>query len=348
MSGSAQMSKTLARTVGTSLLEAYGAPSEHATVVVEHLLDAEVSGVKSHGLIRLPEYVRLITDGFIDPSAVPKARGVHETMVAIDGCRGFGQLAVSYAVSEVQAIALEHGTGIATVRNTGHAGRMGAYAEELGRSGHLSIVACTSPIGGHFVAPYGGREGRLATNPIAFSIPRRGAPIVGDFSTAALPEGRIRRLRDQGETLPEHVLLDGEGRPTRDPSALYRDRRAVILPFGGDQGHRGYALGLLVEALATLLAGDLADDGDRIGNNVTLLAMRVDEDFRSRSDEMATYICSAAPAKPGEPVVVPGDPELRARSATKDVTFEEATWVQMLELGKKRGLDWATGTIPGQ
>ena len=243
MSNIVRLSISSARSISLDLLGAFGAPPSHAAVVTDHLVDTELCGIRSHGLIRLPEYVQSMIDGEVDPTAIPTARRVSETIVAIDGGRGFGQLAVGLAVEQVQVVASEHGMGLATVRNSGHAGRLGAYAEQLGRNGYLAVVACSSSISAHMVAPYRGREGRLATNPIAFAIPRHGEPIVGDFSTASLPEGRIRNLRDRGLSLPEETLLDSDGRPTTDPHALYATPRGVIMPFGGSaQGHRGFAL----------------------------------------------------------------------------------------------------------
>ena len=327
-----------ARDLGQELLVAYGAPRRAAETVVSHLVEADMSGVASHGLIRLPQYVEAIEDGEINPTGVPAARAVNDTMVVVDGARGFGQVAVEVALTEVEKVVWTHGMGIAVVRNTGHAGRMGAYAEALGRKGLLALVACSSPVSGHMVVPYKGRQGRLATNPISFAIPSLREPIVGDFSTAAMPEGRVRRLRNEGLPVPEEVLLDCDGVGTTDPNALYTEPRGAIMPFGGiRQGYRGFALALFVEALATLLASDSTSDPRRFGNNVAVLAVQVEEGFAGRSEALKEYVCSAAPVNPAEPVVLPGEPEQWARASAKTITVDDRTWREIGELvGRKR------------
>ena len=347
MSRSIQLSPALARKISLELLQAFGVGAYDASVVTEHLVDADLSGITSHGLMRLPQYVQSITDHEIDPTGAPTARPTTETLVSIDGHRGFGQLAAGLAVKAVEAVALRHGTGVATVRNTGHIGRLGAYAEQLGRDGFLALLACTSPITGHLVAPYGGRAGRLATNPIAFAVPREGDPIVGDFSTGSMAEGRIRHLRDEGSKLPDQVLLDPHGHATTDPNALYGTPRGVIVPLGGvAQGHRGFALAVLVEALATLFPQDSTDDPKRIGNNLTIVALTVDPQFAARSEEMARYICSAPPIDPRKPVLLPGDPERQARNTIRTVGLEEPTWRLISKLGRMKGLTWSVEEVP--
>src|SRR6185295_3601784 len=106
------------------------------------------------------------------------------------------------------------------------------------------------------VAPFGGIEGRLATNPIAFAIPNGSTPVVADFATSAMPEGRVRTARNTGRRLPDGVLQDASGRATDDPTVLYEEPEGTLLPLGGPLfGHKGYAMAILVEAMATLLAG---------------------------------------------------------------------------------------------
>jgi hydroxycarboxylate dehydrogenase B len=141
--------------------------------------------------------------------------------------------------------------------------------------------------------------------------------------------------------------LDSDGEHTVDPNALYRNPPGVIMPFGGTQAHRGYALGLLVEALATLLAADSVDDPNRIGNNVSVIAITAGPDFRSQCERLSEYVCSAAPIDPAFPVLLPGDPEVRARSSVKYVDFGEQVWRQVIELGREKGLDWALGAEVG-
>ncbi len=245
-----RLSCSAALDVVEQLMVAYGASVTNARTVAEHLVDAERAGLPSHGMLRAPQYVDEILAGEIDPVASPSLRGTGARL-DMDGRRCFGQVAGEMAVGHGTRLAQEHAIGVVTVQQCGHAGRIGTYAERLGKDGFLSVIFCSGPRSGHRVAPFNGREARLATNPIAFSVPTTQYPIVGDFSTAVAPEGRIRLLRDLGLQAPVETLLDAAGQPTTDAGVLYRVPPGAILPLGGERlGHRGFGLGLLVEAMA--------------------------------------------------------------------------------------------------
>jgi hydroxycarboxylate dehydrogenase B len=326
------------------LFRAYGVPPAQAQVVASHLVDAEQCGISSHGLLRVPQYIEEIGQGQIVPDAVPECRRTGHSRADIEARRCLGQVAGSMAVDQAIELAAETGLGLVTVRQCAHAGRIGAYAEQLGHAGLLSVIFCSGPRSGHRVAPFNGREARLATNPIAFSIPTSGMPIVGDFSTGAAPEGRIRAWRDLGKHAPEGTLLDARGQATTDPHALYADPPGVILPFGGQlHGHRGFALGLLVEAMATLLTGDETADDSRVGNNLAIIAVSVPADYRDRANRMAVYVRSARPIG-GSPTTMPGNPEQMRRSASTTITIPESTWHAIARLAASAGVDLARRT----
>jgi LDH2 family malate/lactate/ureidoglycolate dehydrogenase len=328
-----------ARAIAVQVLEAYGATAEHAVLVAGHLIDSDMSGVRSHGFLRLPQYVQSIVDGEIDPVASPVVGRADKGRANLDAARCFGQVAGVEATRLVEATAQRNGIGMVTVHEAGHTGRLGAYAEELGSSGYLALVVCSGSSEGHRVAPIGGRRGRLATNPIAFAVPSNSDPIVGDFSTAAAPEGAIRVLRNLGVAAPPDTLLDAAGLGTTDPNVLYEDPPGSILPLGGmSRGHRGFALAILVEALATLLAGDGTEDPSRTGSNLAFLAVSVDEEFRSRTDRLIEYIRDAEPSDPATPILLPGEREYRMRRQSTGVRVDEKTWHQVTVLASQRGI----------
>ncbi len=332
-----RLSCSAASDVVVTLMLAYGASEANARAVAEHLVDAERVGLPSHGLLRVPQYVDEILAGEIDPVATPSEQGAG-ARIDMDGRRCFGQVAGQVAVEHGIRLAQKNGVGLVTVRQCGHAGRIGAYAERFGKEGFFSVIFCSGPRSGHRVAPFNGREGRLATNPIAFSVPTEGHPIVGDFSTAAAPEGRIRLLRDLGLEAPPETLLDADGQPTTDPCALYGYPSGTIMPLGGERlGHRGFALGLLVEGLATVLVGDDTADPSRVGNNLAMLAVNVDPGFRTRADGMAGYVQSSA-TRGDNPVVLPGRLEQERRARTNEVVLGEPTWAAILERGRRVGV----------
>jgi uncharacterized oxidoreductase len=241
-----------------------------------------------------------------------------------------------------EAVRLGRVVGVAFVtgRHMGHSGRIGAYAEAIARAGLVGVAVCSGPRSGHFVAPFGGREGRLATNPLAFAYPGEGDPVVADFSTSVAPEGVIRSLMHRGLPAPEGALRDAEGRPTSDPAALYASPRGAIQPMGAGVGYRGTALGMLVEVLAALLAEDAADDVARAGSNLAMLAILPDPGFAGRAERMGTYIRSSPPLDPARPVLLPGERERESmrRAGDGPVNVDPPTWAAMLRAGAAAGI----------
>ena len=189
------------------LLERAGATPGNASTVVDHLLAASRMGVHSHGIARIPQYLDEISSGTIDPAAEPGIERISVSRLAVDGRRGFGQVVGMRMVAELEPLAVETGLAMATGRHLGHTGRVGAYPEALAEWGLIGLAACNGAASGHWVAPFGGRDGRLSTNPLAMSWPIEGeAPVVADFSTAATAEGVIRNLRDRGAEAPDGSL----------------------------------------------------------------------------------------------------------------------------------------------
>jgi uncharacterized oxidoreductase len=321
------------------LLESRGADRASAGTVAEHLVESDLCGVPSHGLLRVPQYVDELRSGEIDGRARPIVTHRSDAFAVVDGRRAFGQVAALSAVEAATAGAAACGVGLATVVRAGHAGRIASYVERIATAGSLGLAFCSGPRSGHRVAPYGGVEGRLATNPIAFGFPGDRGPVVADFSTSTVPEGAVRRLRDLGLAAPEGSLQGPDGVATTDPSVLYGDPPGTIRPLGGDTfGHKGYALGLLVEVMTTVLAGEDADDASRFGNNVTLLVMTGDERVAAAGSALAAYVRSSRPVDAARPVLLPGEPERRARERGRDVEVDLPVWSTLLELAQRHSI----------
>lgn len=332
------LNQTEARKLAFDIFKAYGATNDNAQVVVEHLIAADLAGIPSHGLIRVPQYVDEILNGEIKPAEIPSIVETSISRIDIDGKRTFGQVSCKLAVESAKSLACERGVALVTIKNTGHVGRIGSYAQSFGEQGLLSIIFCSGPPSGHRVAPHNGKEGRLSTNPISFSIPTETEPIVGDFSTASTPEGRIRHLRDNGLPVPPETLLDETGRPTTDPNILYGENPGTIMPFGGLRlGHRGFALGLLVEALATLLPKDETTDNSRIGNNITFIVILPDSEFSTRAQRMADYVLSSS-RRDKDPVILPGYLEQQSSNRSADITINDSVWQAICERAETRGI----------
>jgi LDH2 family malate/lactate/ureidoglycolate dehydrogenase len=224
-------------------------------------------------------------------------------------------------------------------RHLGHTGRIGAYPEALANAGLVGLAVCNGAPSGHWVAAFGGRDGRISTNPIATGWPVEGAPpIVADFSTATSPEGVIRVMRDRKVEAPVGYLRDSDGRPTRDPNVLYAVPKGAIQPLGGELGYRGTALALLVEVLTTLLNGDRVDDNSRKGTDMTLIAIAPQSGFAELARGLSDHMRSSPPLDPQRPVMMPGDREHAANVPGAALRVDAPTWTALTKAAKAADL----------
>lgn len=328
----------VATAIAARILGAWGVPESQAAIVADHLVENDRKGVASHGLLRIPQYVDEIERGEIDPAAVPApvgdGVGAHQV---VDGRRCLGPVACHEAVRLAAARASREGLAAVNVLQAGHCGRVGAYPERLAGQGLIGLTFCSGPRSGHRVAPFGGTEGRMATNPIAYAFAAGGEVISADFSTSALPEGKVRLLSQTGRAAPASALLDAQGRETDDPNVLYRTPAGTIQPLGGLlYGHKGTALGLLVELLATLYGGEDATDGSRVGNNVAIVALTPPPGFAEHAARLAEYVRSSPPADPARPVLLPGEREQRHRRDHPHVPVHRTVWDQIRQTAARK------------
>jgi uncharacterized oxidoreductase len=342
VSGPVRVAAAALASFGTQLLRAAGATPAGAAAVIDHLLAAEAMGLRSHGVLRIPQYLDDIAAGGIDPAADPVITTPAPGRAACDGRKGFGQVAGMAMAEEAVRLARDTGVAFVTGRHMGHTGRIGAYPEVIAAAGMVGIAVCSGPRSGHWVAPFGGIEGRLATNPIAYAFPVAGGPpVVADFSTSVVPEGVVRSLRNRGLAAPAGALRDAAGGPTADPAVLYQSPRGSIQPLGGEFGYRGTALGILVDVLAALLAGDDAEDPAREGSNLAMLAIAAGTDLGRRAAGMSAYLRSSPPLAAGRPVMMPGDREhaaAAAHAAAPVVALDGPTWSALRAAAAARGV----------
>lgn len=310
-----------------------GAPAAEADLTAQELVTSSLMGHDSHGVLRVPDYLDLVARGTIVPGGPVTVEATAPTTIIVDGGKNFGQVCAHRAVEETLALARSQRLACAIGRRCNHVGRLGAYVQAAAEHSFIALATCNSPIGGHFVLPWGGREGRLATNPMAYGIPTTGRPIVADFSTSVAPEGKIRVHRNAGKPLPPGWVLDAAGRPTTDPAAFYGPPRGGILPLGGAAGHKGFALGLLVELLGSALAGVSCTDPEAFGNGFCLIVLDPGafgraEGFKQLAAETVAYVKSSPPAPGFEEVLVPGEVEFRTmeKRSKEGIPIDEITW----------------------
>jgi uncharacterized oxidoreductase len=322
------------------ILAAAGAPEAEAAMVAEALVRANLAGHDSHGVLRIEQYCRMMARGQIVPGAPTEIENETATTAVVNGNWGFGQVVARRAAELAIGKARAHGVSAVTMRCANHMGRLGDYPLLAAREGMAAIATINNHGSGSLVAPWGAREGRLATNPIAIATPGPEQPILLDITTSVVPEGKVRVLRNRGEPVPEGWLLDAEGRPTTDPNALYGSPRGALLPFGGIAGHKGFGLSLMVDILSGALsgAGCSRAEAARLGNAMFLTVVDIQrflplEQFHAHVAALLENVRSA-PLAPGfQEILIPGEPERREeeRRRRDGIPLDDESWRQLLD-----------------
>ncbi len=335
------------RETTTAIFAAAGMRADEARVVAELLVEANLVGHDSHGVIRIPQYLGQVEAGDMVPDAVVEV--VHEapTLAVLDAHWGFGQVAMSRGVDLALAKAQATGMAAISVRQANHVGRLGSYVERIAEAAALALMFVNgAPV--CRMAPWGGREARHGTNPIAMGFPSRsGPPVVLDMTTSAVAEGKVRVQRNRGAAVPDGWLLDAAGQPTNDPHALYADPPGTILPLGGSLGHKGYGLNVAVELLAGALAGAGCIGQDRrFRNGALLLVLDVEklvglDAYFAEADAYIEFVKSAATAPGVEAILMPGDSEraVAAKRQVEGIFIEDETWAQIAASATKVGVE---------
>jgi uncharacterized oxidoreductase len=336
------------RAVGRAVFQAIGAPEHVARRVGDALVDANLVGHDSHGVIRIPQYVAAVNDGEVVPNAEPTIVRESTVSALIDGGWGFGQVTAETATREAIRRAKEHGLAAVSAVRCNHIGRVGEYPEMAAREGLVAFVTAGGFGGrGGRAAPFGGKEGLLGTNPLSFGFPSHGElAMLVDFATTAVAAGKIQVARAKGTPLPPGSILDKDGNPTTNAEDFYQG--GVMLPFGG---HKGYALAMVVELLGRVMSG--ADDfaeggrGGAVYGHSGSLVVAIDPGiFRDRAafergvDETLAKVKAVPPAPGFDEVLVPGEPEHRTRQQRlrEGIYVEDATVDEIRKTGAKLGL----------
>ena len=335
------------RTVGRKIFSAAGATEEDAGVVAEALVEANLVGHDSHGIIRIPQYLAAVEAGDILPGAVLMVERETPVAATLNGNWGFGQVVCQNAVNIALEKATNSGVAALTVRQASHIGRLGAYVEALAKHNMIGLMVANMHGQGASVVPWGGREPRLGTNPLAAGVPTgEGKTLVLDMTTSVVAEGKVRVQRNRGEETPSGWIVDADGQPTNDPNALYGPPRGGILPFGGEVGHKGFGLGVIVDLLAGALtgAGCTGNPQGHPGNGVFLMVINVElfqplEMFFRETGNFIEFVKSAALAPGYEVILMPGEIEAahRSKRSKEGIFIEAETWEQIIKCGASLG-----------
>ena len=303
--------------VAQAIFQGAGSPEGEAHLVSSMLMKSSLTGHDSHGIIRIPRYMGWVRDGTIQPGQKVDFVRDNGSTAVLTGNRGYGQVGATEAMRVAISRAKEHNVVAVGVTDLTHVGRLADYSIAACKAGMIGMVFTATGGYSKLVAPFGGAERRMSTNPIAVGFPSdREGPVVFDLATSAYAEGKFRVFREGGVPTPPDILLDPAGKPSTDPEDLYRG--GAILPLGGAQGYKGYLLNFLVEVLGGLLTGGgfVGKEEDPPFNNCTMMivlnvaAFREMPVFKAELEALIAYLKETVPLDGGE-VLYPGEKEVR-------------------------------------
>lgn len=325
------------RGLTAAIFQAGGCSPAEAHCIANHLVDSNLAGHDSHGVIRVPSYVEWLRVGKVCSGRSLQVVFENEALAVVDGQFGFGQTIGEQAVQLGIDKAARHGVAVIALRNTGHLGRIGDWPLQAARAGKLSLHFVNTSGAGILVAPFGGINRRLSANPIAAGVPvAGGSPIVLDMSACTIAEGKIRVALNKGVPVPANCLIDAQGRPTTDPRVFYADPPGAILSIAG---HKGYGLGVVCEVLAGALTGGGCSNpanADRVVNGMLSIYLdgsffQSDAAFTAEVQRFIAWVKSSAKVSPDGEILMPGEIEERTRAQRllEGIDLDESTWSQI-------------------
>ena len=341
-----------------AMLEAAGTPADLASDVAESLVEANLCGHDSHGVLRLPSYLgfsrKQKSESRIFNSIFPEKRAVlladkrpGLAIRRVDGGWGWGQPAARMATRTAIELAARTGVASVTVERCNHVGRLGEYVAMVAEAGLIGLATCNA---GPAVAPFNGRERLFGTNPFAFAVPRtvgpRGdgpAPIVVDFATSGVAEGKLQVAQSKGQLVAPGLIIDKDGMPSADPAAFYAG--GALLPMGQ---HKGYGINVLADLLGGGLSGiGLActpayGEGNRGGNGFIITVYNIAdfvpvEHYVTQVNHLYARVRASRPAHGVDAVLVPGDPEWmsRERHMREGISIPDSIWQALRETAQE-------------
>ena len=333
--------------VGTDIFRAAGATEEEASVVARYLVNSNLVGHDSHGVIQIPSYIRRIQSGNICPGATIDVVNETPSTAVLDGNWGFGQVTATRAMEVAIEKAASHTISSVGIRNCNHVGRVGEYPPLAAEKNMIGMMTVNDHGAGRLAAPWGGIDRRTSPNPFAAALPTGGEPLMLDMTMSVTAEGKIRVKRNRKEQTPEGWIIDSEGNPTTDPEVFYGDPPGAILPMGGVVGYKGYALGLLFDILGGALtgAGCSRPGVDRVGNGTFIIVIQIEaytsiEEFTRHVDGLVEFVKSSRTMPGFDEILVPGEPEWREKEKRLAEGFfvGDETWRQIVEVAGEVGV----------
>jgi hydroxycarboxylate dehydrogenase B len=344
------------QTLVRDIFRAEGCSEAESGRIALYLVRANLTGHDSHGVIRVPRYVAWERSGEFVKNQTAEVVLENDCLAVVDGRFGFGQSVGPEAVQVGMRKAAKSGACVVALRSSGHLGRIGEWAEMAAEAGLVSVhfVNCA---GSQLVAPFGGVDRRLSTAPFSIGFPMRGSdPVILDFATSAVAEGKVLVAARGGKKLPEGSLIEPDGQLTADPHTLYgdyddnrgpdaRNGQGAIRAFGE---HKGSGLAFLCELLGGAFTGSgCAGPGERrFANGMLSFYMTPsffgpEESYVAEARRYIAFFKSSRPSTEGGEVLIPGEPERRTKAERlrNGVPLPDDAWRAICATARDVGVD---------
>ena len=303
---------------------AAGCADAEARTIANGLVEANLFGHDSHGVGLMPRYIDNLRQGLAKPGQTARITVDAGGIVGVDGGRGFGQVIGEQAMAIAIARAQATGVCIVGVANTHHLARIGRWAEQCAAA-DLASVHFVNVLSTPLVAPWGGTDARLATNPFCVGVPHAPHPLVLDYATSMVALGKVRVALDAGLPMADGLLIDAAGDATTDPAVMYTEPLGALLPFGQ---HKGFALAVMCELLGGALSGGHVQhespDPNPMLNNMLSIVFAPDklvgrDAFAEQVRKLAAWVKGSPRQAGATGIWLPGEPErVTARERARD------------------------------
>ena len=332
-----------------NLFLAAGVTAADAREVASSLVESNMRGHESHGVLRVVDYLAALRTGELRTGVEWQVLTETPALLVVDGQREFGQVLARRLVAALIPKCRALGIACGTLKNSGHVGRLAEWVELAARSGFAAMMWVNDNGVLRCVAPPGGLEARISTNPMGIAVPTGGEPLVLDLSTSIVANGKVKARLLAGESCPPGWLQDVDGNPTTDPATRFTEPCSTLLPLGGEShGYKGFGLGLLLDVLVGGLSGGCCPPAEppEIGTNNVVMVLwdparfAGTSHFLGEADKLIGYVRST-PLKPGvDQITLPGDrgAAMRRERLANGIPLDTATWKMLCDAAKELGV----------
>ncbi len=334
---------------------ALGSPEEEARTEARIIVDSNLTGHDSHGVNLVPSYVKSIKAKVLVPGAPIKIEKETASTARVDGNWNLGHVVAKRSMEIAIEKAKKTDIAIVVARRLGHIGRVGTYPEMAAKAGFIGFACCSMGGGLGEVAAFGGYKRAIGTNPMSWAFPTdMDGPVLLDMATSVVAAGKVRIARSREEKIPEHWVLDKDGKPTTNPNDFFND--GALQPLGGLlSGHKGYGLAMVVESLCGPLSRDgfAGQNKPQFSNSSTYIAINPEAfvPLDTYKQEIAELVKNMKAQKtlPGvKAVQMPGDKEINGRKehGAHGIDVEVSTWTALKDIVKELKLESKVGKLP--